>query len=43
VILPGITLGKGCVVGAGSVVSRNVEPMTIVAGVPARYIKSREI
>jgi maltose O-acetyltransferase len=43
VIMPGIVLGKGCVVGAGSVVTADVEPMSIVAGVPARYIKSREI
>lgn len=35
-ILPGVTLGRGCVVAAGAVVTRDVPPMAIVAGVPAR-------
>lgn len=39
VILPGITVGAGSVVAAGSVVNRHVEPHTIVAGVPAKQIK----
>ena len=34
-ILPGVTIGKGAVIAAGSVVTKDVEPMTIVAGVPA--------
>jgi len=37
-ILPGIRLGKYCMVGAGSVVTREVEPFTLVAGNPARVI-----
>jgi len=41
IILPGITLGKGCIVGAGSVVTKDVNPYTIVAGVPAKCIKKR--
>lgn len=41
-ILPGVTLGKGSAVGAGAVVTKNVEPFTIVAGVPAKPIGSRE-
>lgn len=40
-ILPGVTIGDGAVVGAGSVVTRNVEPYTIVAGNPARKIGDR--
>ena len=40
-ILPGVTLGKGSVVAAGAVVTRNVAPHTVVAGVPARVIKTR--
>jgi maltose O-acetyltransferase len=40
-ILPGVTLGRGCVVGAGSVVTRDVEPYAIVAGVPCRTIGRR--
>ncbi|MEP7165513.1 MAG: acyltransferase [Ferruginibacter sp.] len=42
-ILPGITLGKGCVVGAGSVVTKDVPPLAIVAGNPAKVIKFRNI
>jgi len=40
-ILPGVTLGKGCVVAAGSVVTRDVAPYTVVAGVPAKPIGER--
>lgn len=38
VILPGIEIGEQAIVGAGAVVTKNVEPRTIVAGVPARVI-----
>lgn len=41
IILPGVTIGEGAVVGAGSVVTKNVEPYTIVAGVPAQTIGKR--
>jgi acetyltransferase-like isoleucine patch superfamily enzyme len=40
-ILPGVTLGKGCIVAAGSVVTRDVPPLTIVAGVPMRKVGVR--
>jgi acetyltransferase-like isoleucine patch superfamily enzyme len=40
-ILPGVTLGEGCVVGAGSVVTKDVAPFTIVAGIPAKPIGHR--
>ena len=40
-ILPGITIGEGAAVGAGSVVTKDVEPWTIVAGNPARLIGVR--
>ena len=38
-ILPGITIGRSSLVGAGSVVCKNVEAGTVVAGNPAKYIK----
>lgn len=40
-ILPGVIIGKGAVIAAGSVVIRNVEPDSIVAGNPAKLIKYR--
>jgi acetyltransferase-like isoleucine patch superfamily enzyme len=41
VILPGITVGEGAIVGAGAVVTRDVKPKTVVAGVPAKMLKKR--
>ncbi len=41
IILPGVTIGDGAVVGAGTVVTKNVEPFTIVAGNPAIKIGDR--
>ena len=38
-ILPGVTIGKGCIVGAGSLVSKDCEPNGLYVGVPARRIK----
>lgn len=38
---PGVTLGKGCVVAAGSVVTKSVPAFTIVGGNPAKHIKNR--
>jgi maltose O-acetyltransferase len=38
-ILPGVTIGEGAIVAAGSVVNRDVPPNTLVAGVPARVVK----
>lgn len=42
VILRNVRLGRGCVIAAGAVVTKNVEPYAIVGGVPARKISSRE-
>ena len=40
VIMPGVEIGVGAVVGAGAIVTRNVAAHTIVAGVPARPLRS---
>ena len=40
-ILPGVTIGDGVIVGAGSVVTKDLEPYTVNVGNPARPIKSR--
>jgi len=42
VILPGVKIGEGAVVAAGSIVNKNVEAFTIVGGVPAKLIKNRK-
>lgn len=41
-ILPGISIGVGCVIAAGSVVNKDIPPNSMVAGVPAKIIKNLE-
>jgi maltose O-acetyltransferase len=41
VIMAGVTLGKGAVIAAGAIVTKDVEPFCVVAGVPAKIIKRR--
>jgi maltose O-acetyltransferase len=42
-ILPGVTIGRGAVVAAGALVTKDVAPCVIVGGVPARLIGEREL
>ncbi|MBP9819591.1 acyltransferase [Candidatus Woesebacteria bacterium] len=41
IILPGVTVGTGAIVAAGAVVTKNVKPLSVVAGVPAKEIALR--
>lgn len=41
VILPGVTIGDGAVIGANSVVTKNIDPYSVVAGCPAKVMKKR--
>ena len=41
IILPGVSIGKGCVIGAGSVVTKSVPEYSVVAGTPAKIITKR--
>lgn len=41
IIMPGVRVGRGSIIGSGSVVTKDVKPYSIVGGVPARFIKMR--
>lgn len=41
VVVDGVTIGKGCVVGAGAVVNKSLPPYSVAVGVPARIVKDR--
>ena len=43
IVLPGVTIGEGAVVAAGAVVTKDVEPWTVVGGNPAKFIKKRKL
>lgn len=42
IIMPGVRVGDGAIVGAGSIVTKDINPFDIVGGVPARKIKNRK-
>jgi acetyltransferase-like isoleucine patch superfamily enzyme len=42
IVLPGVTIGKGSVIGAGSVVTENIPPYSVAVGNPAKVIRSRK-
>ena len=41
-IMPGVTIGDGCVIGAGAVVTKDIPPYSVAGGVPAKVIRSRK-
>lgn len=41
-VLDGVTIGKGCVIGAGSVVTKSLEPFSVCIGNPAKIVKKRK-
>lgn len=41
IIMPGVSIGDGCIIGAGAVVTKDVPPFSVAGGVPAKVIKSR--
>lgn len=41
-VVPGVTIGEGAVIAAGAVVTKDVEPRTLVGGIPAKLIRSLE-
>ena len=41
-ILPGVTIGKGSIIAAGAVVTKDVDENVVVGGVPAKFIKKIE-
>lgn len=43
IVLPGVNIGNGASIGAGSVVTKDVPPFTVVAGNPARVIRTIEV
>ena len=42
VIMPGVTIGDGCIIGAGAIVTKSIPPYSVAVGIPAKVIKKRE-
>lgn len=43
IILPGVKIGNGVIIGAGAVVARDIDPYSVVGGIPAKLIKMRKL
>lgn len=43
ILLPGVRIGRGSQIGAGAVVSKDIPPFSVAAGVPAKVIRSRKV
>ena len=43
IIMPGVVIGDGAIIAAGAVVTKDVEPWTVVGGNPAKFLKKRVI
>lgn len=43
VVMPGVHIGKGCIIGASTVVTNDIPPYSVVAGVPAKIIKTYNV
>lgn len=41
-IMPGVHIGDGCIIGGGTVVTKDIPAYTIAAGVPARVLRTRQ-
>jgi len=41
IILTGVKIGNGAIIAAGSVITKNIEPYSVVGGIPAKFIKKR--
>ena len=41
-IMAGVTIGEGCVIAAGAVVTKDIPPYSVVGGIPAKVIKNRK-
>lgn len=41
IIMPGVHIGQGCIIGAGAVVTKDIPPYSVAAGVPAKVVKKR--
>ena len=41
IVVAGVSIGDGCIVGAGSVVTQSIPPDSVAVGVPARVVKKR--